>query len=249
MTTRDPILTVKNLNKQFGENVVLKNVNLTVNEGEVVVIIGPSGSGKSTFLRCINLLEEPNSGSIVFRDQEIMDPKTNLQQLRAKIGMVFQNFNLFDNKNVLENCTIGQQVVLKRDKETATTIALDLLDQVGMKEFAHARVQNLSGGQKQRVAISRVLAMDPDMMLFDEPTSALDPEMVGDVLNVMRDVATSGMTMIVVTHDMDFAREVSDRVVVMDAGAIIEEGDPETIFSNPKNKRTEEFLRRVIEKR
>lgn len=249
MTTRDPILTVKNLNKQFGENVVLKNVNLTVNEGEVVVIIGPSGSGKSTFLRCINLLEEPNSGSIVFRDQEIMDPKTNLQQLRAKIGMVFQNFNLFDNKNVLENCTIGQQVVLKRDKETATTIALDLLDQVGMKEFAHARVQNLSGGQKQRVAISRVLAMDPDMMLFDEPTSALDPEMVGDVLNVMRDVATSGMTMIVVTHDMDFAREVADRVVVMDAGGIIEEGDPETIFSNPKNKRTEEFLRRVIEKR
>lgn len=249
MTTRDPILTVKNLNKQFGENVVLKNVNLTVNEGEVVVIIGPSGSGKSTFLRCINLLEEPNSGSIVFRDQEITDPKTNLQQLRAKIGMVFQNFNLFDNKNVLENCTIGQQVVLKRDKETATTIALDLLDQVGMKEFAHARVQNLSGGQKQRVAISRVLAMDPDMMLFDEPTSALDPEMVGDVLNVMRDVATSGMTMIVVTHDMDFAREVADRVVVMDAGGIIEEGDPETIFSNPKNKRTEEFLRRVIEKR
>lgn len=249
MPSRNPIIRIEHLEKRFGHQVVLQDVNLTIHKGEVVCIIGPSGSGKSTLLRCINLLEEPDHGSIYYRDQNIMDPKTNVQALRTKIGMVFQNFNLFHNKNVLENCTIGQMVVLKRDKETATRLALELLERVGMKDFAQARVDTLSGGQKQRVAISRVLAMEPDVMLFDEPTSALDPEMVGEVLNVMRDVARSGMTMVVVTHDMDFAREVADRVVVMDEGRIIEEGDPVTIFSQPKSKRTEEFLRRVIEKR
>lgn len=249
MTKRQPILTIKHLQKRFGDKVVLQDINLTINEGEVVCLIGPSGSGKSTLLRCLNLLEEPDDGSILFRDHDLMDPTTNVNQLRTKMGMVFQNYNLFNNKNVLENCTIGQTVVLKRDEETAKKIALDLLERVGMKDYADARVEHLSGGQKQRVAISRALAMEPEMMLFDEPTSALDPEMVGDVLNVMRDVANSGMTMIVVTHEMEFARDVADRVVVMDQGVIIEEGDPETIFTHPKMERTKEFLRRVIEKR
>lgn len=243
------ILTINNLQKHFGEKHVLKDINLKVNEGEVVCIIGPSGSGKSTLLRCLNLMEEPDGGEILFEGNDLMDPQTDLNHLRTKIGMVFQNFNLFNNKNVIENCTIGQTVVLKRSEQDAEQRALELLDRVGMKGFAKANVDTLSGGQKQRVAVSRALAMEPEIMLFDEPTSALDPEMVGEVLNVMRDVAKSGMTMVVVTHEMGFAREVADRVVVMDQGVIIEEGNPEEIFTNPSKERTKEFLHRVIEKR
>lgn len=243
------IITIKNLQKRFGHLEVLKDINFSIKQGEVVCIIGPSGSGKSTLLRCLNLLEEPNGGQIMFEGNDLTNPETDLNALRTKIGMVFQNFNLFANKNVLENCTIGQVKVLNRDPKDAEERATLLLEKVGMKDFIHANVNSLSGGQKQRVAISRALAMTPDIMLFDEPTSALDPEMVGDVLNVMRDVAKSGMTMAVVTHEMEFAREVADRVVVMDQGYIIEQGEPEVIFSNPTHPRTKEFLRRVIEKR
>jgi putative lysine transport system ATP-binding protein len=243
------IITIKNLQKSFGPKEVLKDINFNIFEGEVVCIIGPSGSGKSTLLRCLNLLEEPDGGNIIFEGNDLTDRKTDLDRLRTKIGMVFQNFNLFHNKTVLENCTIGQVKVLKRNPVEAEERAMELLAKVGMANFVHANVTSLSGGQKQRVAISRALAMTPDIMLFDEPTSALDPEMVGDVLNVMRDVAKSGMTMVVVTHEMEFAREVADRVVVMDNGYILEEGNPEIIFTNPKQTRTREFLRRVLEKR
>jgi putative lysine transport system ATP-binding protein len=243
------IITINNLQKSFGQKEVLKDINFKIYEGEVVCIIGPSGSGKSTLLRCLNLLEEPDGGNIIFEGNDLTDRKTNLDLLRTKIGMVFQNFNLFHNKTVLENCTLGQVKVLKRDPAEAKERAMQLLTKVGMADFAHANVTSLSGGQKQRVAISRALAMTPDIMLFDEPTSALDPEMVGDVLNVMRDVAKSGMTMVVVTHEMEFAREVADRVVVMDNGYILEEGNPEIIFTDPKQPRTREFLRRVLEKR
>lgn len=245
----EKIIEIKNLKKQFGKNVVLNGINLDIYEGQVVCIIGPSGSGKSTLLRCLNLLEEPNGGNIIFEGSDLTSKKTNLNKLRTKIGMVFQNFNLFNNKSVLTNCTLGQIQVLKRDKEKAEEIAYQLLEKVGMKDFIHADVNSLSGGQKQRVAISRALAMNPDIMLFDEPTSALDPEMVGDVLNVMRDLANTGMTMVVVTHEMDFAKEVADRVVFMDQGQILEIDKPDVIFTNPQNKRTQEFLRRVIEKR
>ncbi|MDF2700569.1 MAG: glnQ [Haloplasmataceae bacterium] len=257
----EKIIEIKNLKKSFGKKVILRNINLDVNKGEVICIIGPSGSGKSTLLRCLNLLEEPNDGSIIFEGNDLMPPKinkkvtaknvvkVNIDKHRTKIGMVFQNFNLFNNKNVIENCIIGQVHVLKRSRNEAERIAVDLLNQVGLNDFLNVAVSSLSGGQKQRVAIARALAMNPDIMLFDEPTSALDPEMVGDVLNVMRKLADSGMTMVVVTHEMEFAKEVSDRVVFMDNGYILEEGKPEVIFSNPTQERTKEFLRRVIDKK
>ena len=244
----DTILSVKNIQKSFGSNYVLRGIDLDVKKGEVVTIIGTSGSGKSTLLRCCNLLEYPDSGEIYFEGQNIMDRKTNLNKLRTKIGMVFQNFNLFNNRNVLDNCILGPMKILKMSRDEATAMALEILDSVGMKNFALQSVNTLSGGQKQRVAIARTLCMHPDMILFDEPTSALDPEMVGEVLAVMKKLAQEGMTMMVVTHEMGFARDVSSRVIFMDKGVIAEEGTPEEIFNNPKNERTREFLKRVLEK-
>ena len=210
-------------------------------------IIGSSGSGKSTLLRCINLLEKPSGGRIIYKGKNILDARLDLQAYRTKLGMVFQQFNLFNNHNVLSNCMVGQIKVLKRSKEEAREVAMKYLKVVGMEQFIHAKPNQLSGGQKQRVAIARALSMDPEVMLFDEPTSALDPEMVGEVLKVMRELAESGLTMMIVTHEMGFAREVSDRVVFMDKGVIAEEGSPEQIFNNPKNERTREFLKRTLE--
>lgn len=240
------IVEIKNLTKSFGDNHVLKGINLEVKPGEVICIIGTSGSGKSTLLRCCNLLEYPNSGEIYFFNQNIVDRKTNLNKLRTKIGMVFQSFNLFNNKNVLDNCTLGPIKILKRNRKEAEKEALEILDSVGMKAFAEANVNTLSGGQKQRVAIARTLCMKPEVILFDEPTSALDPEMVGEVLEVMKRLAKEGMTMLVVTHEMGFAKEVASRVIFMDQGVICEEGTPEKLFNNPQNPRTKEFLRRVL---
>lgn len=240
------IIEIKNLTKSFGDNHVLKGINLEVKPGEVICIIGTSGSGKSTLLRCCNLLEYPNSGDIYFFNQNIVDRKTNLNKLRTKIGMVFQSFNLFNNKNVLDNCTLGPIKILKRNRKEAEKEALEILDSVGMKAFAEANVNTLSGGQKQRVAIARTLCMKPEVILFDEPTSALDPEMVGEVLEVMKRLAKEGMTMLVVTHEMGFAKEVATRVIFMDQGVICEEGTPEKLFNNPQNPRTKEFLRRVL---
>ena len=240
------IVEIKNLTKSFGDNHVLKGINLEVKPGEVICIIGTSGSGKSTLLRCCNLLEYPNSGDIYFFNQNIVDRKTNLNKLRTKIGMVFQSFNLFNNKNVLDNCTLGPIKILKRNRKEAEKEALEILDSVGMKAFAEANVNTLSGGQKQRVAIARTLCMKPEVILFDEPTSALDPEMVGEVLEVMKRLAKEGMTMMVVTHEMGFAKEVASRVIFMDQGVICEEGTPEKLFNNPQNPRTKEFLRRVL---
>lgn len=245
----ETILEIKHLNKRFGNKLVLKDLNLTVKKGEVVCIIGPSGSGKSTFLRCLNLLEEPNSGEIIFEGHNLIAKSADLDRLRLKMGMVFQNFNLFNNLNVLNNCIIGQTKVLKRKKTEAIKIALELLKQVGMEAYINETASNLSGGQKQRVAISRALAMNPKIMLFDEPTSALDPEMIGDVLNVMRNLASTGLTLIVVTHEMDFAKEVANTIVFMDQGQILETNNPEVIFNNPKHQRTKTFLKRVIEKK
>jgi putative lysine transport system ATP-binding protein len=239
------IITIKKLNKYFGNNQVLNNIDLNVNQGEVVTIIGASGSGKSTLLRCINLLEEPTSGSILFEDKELTSLTTDINQLRQKIGMVFQSFNLFNNYNVLENCTLGPIKLLKMSKEKADQIATEKLVQVGLKDFITYDTKKLSGGQKQRVAIARSLCMNPDVMLFDEPTSALDPEIVGEVLDVMTNLAKQGMTMIVVTHEMSFARDVSTRVVYMDKGHVVEVGSPKEIFDNPKEERTKEFLKRV----
>ena len=215
-----------------------------MDKGEVVTVIGSSGSGKSTLLRCINLLEIPDGGEIVFEGQDIRSLGNKVSKYRAKVSMVFQSFNLFNNMNVLDNCTIGQVKVLGRDKKTAQEKAMKHLKQVGMAEFANADSTRLSGGQKQRVAIARALAMDPEVLLFDEPTSALDPEMVGDVLDVMKDLAAQGLTMVIVTHEMQFAREVSDRVIFMDKGVIAEQGTPEEIFGNPKQERTQQFLSR-----
>jgi putative lysine transport system ATP-binding protein len=240
-----PIITIKKLNKYFGNNQVLNNIDLTVNRGEVVTIIGASGSGKSTLLRCINLLEEPTSGSILFEDKELTSLTTDINQLRQKIGMVFQSFNLFNNYNVLENCTLGPIKLLKMSKEKADQIATERLVQVGLKDFINYDTKKLSGGQKQRVAIARSLCMNPDVMLFDEPTSALDPEIVGEVLDVMTNLAKQGMTMIVVTHEMSFAKDVSTRVIYMDKGHVVEIGSPQQIFDNPKEERTKEFLKRV----
>ncbi len=240
------ILEVRHLVKKFGDNEVLKDIDFTVDKGEVVCIIGASGSGKSTLLRCINLLETPTAGEIVYRGENILDDSHDIPEYRSKLGMVFQQFNLFNNLDVLKNCTVGQEKVLKRNPEEAKRIAIENLQKVGMDRYIHAKPRQISGGQKQRVAIARSLSMNPDVLLFDEPTSALDPEMVGDVLQVMKVLAKSGLTMLVVTHEMDFAKEVSDRVVFMDKGVIAEEGPPEQIFENPKEARTKEFLQRIL---
>ena len=242
----EKIIEIKNLQKSFGNLEVLKDINLNIYKGEVVAIIGSSGSGKSTLLRCINLLEQPDSGSIFFNDININDPDINIDKMREKIGMVFQSFNLFENMNVLENCTIAQTKVLNRKKELANDIAKNYLNQVGMLDFIYSDTRSLSGGQKQRVAIARALCMNPEIMLFDEPTSALDPEIVSEVLDVMKDLARSGMTMVIVTHEMKFAEEVSTKVVFMDDGIILEEDTPEQIFNNPKTQRVRDFLKRYL---
>lgn len=240
------IIEIKNLQKSFGNLEVLKDINLNIHKGEVVAIIGSSGSGKSTLLRCINLLEQPDSGSIIFNGIDINDRKVNIDKIREKIGMVFQSFNLFENMNVLQNCVIAQTKVLKRDKEKAKEIAINYLTQVGMENFIYSDTRSLSGGQKQRVAIARALCMNPEIMLFDEPTSALDPEIVSEVLDVMKDLAKSGMTMVIVTHEMKFAEEVSTNVVFMDEGIILEEGTPKQIFNSPKTQRVRDFLKRYL---
>ena len=243
----EKVIDIKHLNKSFGTHEVLKDIDFSVNKGEVVCIIGSSGSGKSTLLRCVNLLEKPSGGEIIYNGENILDDKHDVYAYRTKLGMVFQQFNLFNNHDVLSNCTVGQMKVLKRNKEEAEKIAMKYLKIVGMDQYIHAKPKQLSGGQKQRVAIARALSMEPDVMLFDEPTSALDPEMVGEVLKVMKELADSGLTMLVVTHEMGFAKEVSDRVVFMDKGVIAEEGRPEDIFNAPKEERTKEFLKRVLE--
>ncbi len=240
----EPILEVRHLSKSFGANVVLRDIDFTVSPGDVTTVIGPSGSGKSTLLRCINLLETPTAGEVLFHGQNVAARGVDPTAYRSKVGMVFQSFNLFNNMTVLENCTVGQKKVLKRDGEAARQNAMRYLEQVGMAPYINARPRQLSGGQKQRVAIARALAMEPEVLLFDEPTSALDPEMVGEVLNVMQDLARRGMTMIVVTHEMAFARDVSNHVVFMADGVIAEEGDPAQVFTSPKNPRTQEFLSR-----
>jgi len=240
------VLKVNNLHKKFGNLEVLKGVNAQIKKGEVVVVIGPSGSGKSTFLRCLNLLEEPSGGEIIFEDIKVNDKKTDINKVREKMGMVFQQFNLFPHLTVLDNITITPEKVLKKSKADAEKTAFKLLKKIGLEDKAASYPGELSGGQKQRIAIARALAMEPDVMLFDEPTSALDPEMVGEVLNVMKELAAEGMTMIVVTHEMGFAKEVGDRVIFMDGGNIIEEGTPEEIFESPKNERTKSFLSKVL---
>ncbi|MBQ9940872.1 MAG: amino acid ABC transporter ATP-binding protein [Clostridia bacterium] len=243
------MITVKNLYKNFGENdqiKVLKNVSEHISKGEKVVIIGPSGSGKSTFLRCLNRLEEPSSGEIYFENQLITSPKSDINKLRMKMGMVFQHFNLFPHLSIMENITLGPIKLLKMSKADAEKRATDLLKRVGLPDKANAYPAQLSGGQKQRIAIARSLAMNPDVMLFDEPTSALDPEMVGEVLDLMKELASDGMTMVVVTHEMGFAREVATRILFMDEGNILEQGTPDEFFSNPKNPRLKEFLAKVL---
>ena len=240
------IIDIKHLNKSFGSHEVLKDIDFSVNKGEVVCIIGSSGSGKSTLLRCVNLLEIPSGGEIIYKGENILDHNHNIYEYRTKLGMVFQQFNLFNNHDVLSNCVVGQMKVLKRSKEEAEKVAMKYLKVVGMDQYINAKPKQLSGGQKQRVAIARALSMEPDVILFDEPTSALDPEMVGEVLKVMKELAESGLTMLVVTHEMGFAREVSDRVVFMNNGIIEEEGAPEEIFNNPKKERTREFLKRTL---
>lgn len=239
----DTILEVSHLSKFFGNNEVLKDIDFSVNKGDVISIIGASGSGKSTLLRCINMLETPTSGSILFHGKDITEKGVNPSEFRSKVGMVFQSFNLFNNMTVLKNCMISQMKVLKRSKEEAEKNALKYLDKVGMIPYIKARPSQISGGQKQRVAIARALAMDPEALLFDEPTSALDPEMVGEVLDVMVSLAKEGMTMLVVTHEMGFAKNVSNRVVFMSDGVICEQGSPEDIFVHAQNERTKEFLR------
>ena len=243
----DGILKVEHLVKTFGTNEVLKDIDFSVDTGDVISIIGSSGSGKSTLLRCINLLEEATGGSIYFHGQDVLGGAIDEDQYRTKVGMVFQSFNLFSNMNVLDNCMIGQVKVLKRSKDAARTKALEYLSKVGMEQYIKAKPRQLSGGQKQRVAIARALAMDPEILLFDEPTSALDPEMVGEVLDVMKDLAQSGMTMLVVTHEMAFARDISTRVIYMADGRIEEDGSPRDVFYNPKSQRTKDFLSRFTE--
>lgn len=239
-------IEVKNLHKCYGDIEVLKGMNITVKEGEVVCLIGPSGSGKSTFLRCLNRLEERTSGDILINQKNLYDKKTDINQLRQNIGMVFQHFNLFENLNITDNITLAPIMLRKMNKTAAEQKAIELLTTVGLADKADSYPTQLSGGQKQRCAIARSLAMNPDIMLFDEPTSALDPEMVGEVLNVMKELAANGMTMVVVTHEMGFAREVSDRVIFMDDGQIVEEGTPENIFERPQMKRTRDFLNKIL---
>jgi len=247
VTTNDQVLIkVENLQKAFGENRVLQGINTEIKKGEVVVVIGPSGSGKSTFLRCLNLLEQPTGGSIYFEGVDITNKSVNINTHRMKMGMVFQHFNLFPHMTVLQNMTAAPIKLLKKPKEQARQEALELLKKVGLEDRANDYPNQLSGGQKQRIAIVRALAMNPDVMLFDEPTSALDPEMVGEVLDVMKELAKSGMTMVVVTHEMGFAREVASRVVFIDEGVIKEEGSPEQFFSSPKNERLKAFLSKVL---
>ena len=245
MTTK-PIIEVKDLKKSFGTLEVLKGINTEVQCGEVVVVIGPSGSGKSTFLRCLNLLETPTAGSIYVDGAEITDPKCDINLHRQKMGMVFQHFNLFNNMTILRNMTLAPMTLLKKSKEDAEAQALALLRRVGLEDKANAYPSQLSGGQKQRIAIVRALCMDPEVMLFDEPTSALDPEMVGEVLDVMKELAQDGMTMVVVTHEMGFAREVGSRVLFMDEGVIMEENEPHEFFANPKCERLQSFLAKVL---
>ncbi len=247
MNATTPVVQISDLHKSYGPREVLTGVDLTVEQGEVVCIIGPSGSGKSTLLRCVNQLETATSGSIVVLDTEITDPDVDIDVVRTHVGMVFQGFNLFAHLTVLENCTIAQRKVLKRSKEDAERIALQNLERVGLGDRGAAHPAQLSGGQQQRVAIARALSMDPQLMLFDEPTSALDPELVGDVLAVMRELAEGGMTMMVVTHEMAFAREVADRVVFIDGGVIVEQGPPAEVIGNPQEPRTRLFLERVLD--
>ena len=242
----EKVIELVHLQKQFGDNTVLRDINLSVSKGEVLSIIGASGSGKSTMLRCINLLETPSSGQILYHGKDITSHDMNLSQYRAKVGMVFQSFNLFNNMTALNNCITGQVSVLKRSREEAEATAMKYLERVGMAPYINARPSQLSGGQKQRVAIARALAMEPEALLFDEPTSALDPQMVGEVLDVMRSLADDGLTMIVVTHEMAFARDVSTNVVFMSGGVICEEGKPRDIFENPQNDKTKEFLSRFL---
>ena len=242
----EEILRLEHLEKTFGTHQVLRDISFSVNKGDVISIIGSSGSGKSTMLRCVNLLEEPTGGKIVFEGKDIAGKELNLSQYRARVGMVFQQFNLFNNMNALENCVCPQLTVLHRKREEAEKIARDYLERVGMSAYCNARPAQLSGGQKQRVAIARTLSMNPDIILFDEPTSALDPEMVGEVLDVMKRLAGEGFTMLVVTHEMAFARDVSSRVIFMYGGVILEDAAPEEIFNNPKQARTREFLSRYL---
>ena len=240
------MIKVENLTKSFGELEVLKGINQEIKDGEVVVVIGPSGSGKSTFLRCLNLLEEPTSGKIFVDDEEITSKEIDINKVREEMGMVFQSFNLFNNLNIIDNITLAPTLVKKMEKEEAEKKAMELLERVGLPDKRDSFPKSLSGGQKQRIAIARALAMNPKVMLFDEPTSALDPEMVGEVLDIMKDLAKEGMTMVVVTHEMGFAREVGDRILFMDGGYIVEEGSPEEVFGNPKNERTQNFLAKVL---
>ena len=244
----EPIIEIKHLSKAFGDHVVLKDINFKVNKGDVTCIIGASGSGKSTMLRCINLLETTSGGDVLYHDESVLAKGYKLDTYRSHVGMCFQSFNLFNNMTVLENCIIGQVKVLKKSREEAKENALMYLQKVGMAEYINARPDEISGGQKQRVAIARALAMEPEVLLFDEPTSALDPEMVNEVLTVMRELAKEGMTMIVVTHEMGFAKQVSNRVIFMEDGLIAEEGSPEEVFEHPKNERTKEFLSKVVNK-
>ena len=244
---RDDEIQIYDLHKSFGQIEVLKGISTIIHRGEVVCVIGPSGSGKSTLLRCVNLLEQPTAGRIFILNEEITDPDAFVDELRTKMGMVFQQFNLFPHLTVLDNCTVAPINVLKKNKADAEAFARTNLEKVGLAERADAYPAQLSGGQQQRVAIARALSMNPELMLFDEPTSALDPELVGDVLSVMRDLADSGMTMMVVTHEMAFAREVADRVIFMDGGVIVEEGPPDEVIGNPQHERTRTFLRRVLD--
>ena len=240
------LIEVKNLHKSFGENQVLRGIDVSIQKGEVVVVIGPSGSGKSTFLRCLNLLEQPTDGQVIFDGVDLTDGHVNTLETCRRMGMVFQRFNLFSNLTILDNVTLAPMLVKKQSRAEAEKRALALLETVGLSEKRDAYPEQLSGGQQQRVAIARALAMEPEVMLFDEATSALDPEMVGDVLSIMRDMARQGMTMVVVTHEMGFAREVGDRVLFIDGGVIVEENTPDELFSNPQNKRTQDFLIKVL---
>ena len=240
----DTILEVKHLSKAFGSNVVLRDIDFSVRKGDVISIIGASGSGKSTLLRCINLLETPTSGEILYHGNNVVGKKVNAPEYRSHVGMVFQSFNLFNNMTVLQNCMVGQMKVLKKKKEEAQEAAMYYLQKVGMAPYINAKPRQISGGQKQRVAIARALAMEPEVLLFDEPTSALDPEMVGEVLSVMQNLAQEGMTMLVVTHEMAFARDVSNRVVYMNQGVICEQGNPEQLFGDPQKQETKDFLAR-----